>query len=172
MSVADRPLIIAVIGGGDPPAHALEQAEAVGRELARRGAAVVCGGLGGVMEAVCRGAKSAGGTTIGILPANDPHTANPYVDIPICTGIGYARNIIVVRTGRAVIAIDGAFGTLSEIGHALGDEIPVVGLDTWHFSNTERNDESLLRASTPEEAVELALREAARREQLARARLH
>ena len=87
----------------------------VGRELARRGAVVVCGGLTGVMEAVCRGAKEAGGTTVGILPGHDPAEANPYVDIPLPTGMGYARNAIVAKAGLAVIAIEGAYGTLSEM---------------------------------------------------------
>ncbi len=165
-------LLIAVIGGGDPPPRALELAEAVGRGLAQRGAAVVCGGLGGVMEAVCRGAKSAGGATIGILPGNDPHEANRFVDIPVCTGLGYARNAVVVKSGRAVIAIDGAFGTMSEIGHALGDGIPVIGLETWHFTIDGESDPSVVRVSTPEEAVERAMELAERRERLERARLH
>src|SRR3990172_3305338 len=130
-----KPLLISVIGGGDnPPTEALRMAEEVGRELARRGAVVVCGGLEGVMEAVCRGAKAEGGVTIGILPGNDPADANPWVDYPICTGLGYARNVAVVKSGRAVIAVDGAYWTLSEIGHALGDGIPVIGLNTWSLS--------------------------------------
>ena len=157
------PLLISVIGGGEPTARAEELAEEVGRELARRGATVVCGGLSGVMEAVCRGAKSAGGTTIGILPGSDPADASPYVDIPICSGIGYARNVIVVKTGRAVIAVDGSFGTLSEIGHALGDGIPVIGLETWELSIDGEADSSIVRADSPEEAVEKALEAADRR---------
>ncbi len=126
-----RPLIIAVIGGSKPPLRAMKLAEEVGGELARAGAIVACGGLGGVMEAVCRGAKAAGGTTIGILPGGDPAEANAYVDQAIMTGMGYARNAILVKTGRAVIAIAGAYGTLSEIGHALGDGTPLIGLETW-----------------------------------------
>ena len=107
-------MIISVIGGGDsPPAEALRMAEEVGRELARRNVAVACGGLDGVMEAVCKGAKAEGGVTIGILPGDDPDDANPYVDYPICTGMGYARNAIVAKAGRAVIARDGSYGTLS-----------------------------------------------------------
>jgi hypothetical protein len=154
-------LIISVIGGGDPTPDAAVLAEEVGAELARRGATVVCGGLGGVMQAVCRGAKSAGGTTIGILPGSDPGDANRWVDIPICTGLGYARNVIVVKTGRAVIAVDGSYGTLSEIGHALGDGIPVVGLGTWSISQNERPDRSIIVARNPSDAVEKAF-EAAR----------
>ena len=115
------------------------------------------------MEAACRGAKASGGTTIGILPGSDPSEANPYVDIVLCTGIGYARNVIVVRSGRAVIAIDGAFGTLSEIGHALGDDIPVIGLSTWDLSIHGQALDSIILASDPVDAVEKALAAAERR---------
>lgn len=138
-------------------------AEDVGRELARRGVTVVCGGLEGVMEAVCRGAKAEGGVTIGILPGNDPAEANPWVDYPVCTGLGYARNVIVVKSGRAVIAIDGAYGTLSEIGHALGDGIPVVGLNTWSLARNGQPEGAIILATTPAEAVDKALKAAARR---------
>ena len=159
-------MIISVIGGGDSDVapEALRMAEEVGRELARRGIAVVCGGLGGIMEAVCRGAKSGNGTTIGIMPGNDPAEANRWVDYPICTGMGYARNAIVVKTGRAVIAIDGAYGTLSEIGHALGDGIPVIGLNTWSLARDGRQDAAIIRADTPTDAVDKALEAAAMRD--------
>ena len=157
-------MMISVIGAGNsPPATVVTAAEEVGRELARRGAIVVCGGLKGVMEAVCRGAKAEGGVTIGILPGNDPTAANPWVDYPVCTGMGYARNSIVVKSGRAVIAVGGAFGTLSEIGHALGDGIPVVALQTWSLARNGQADESMLQASTPLEAVESALEAAKQR---------
>ena len=157
-------MIISVIGGAEPPPEAEILAEEVGRELAKRGAMVACGGLTGVMEAVCRGAKSAGGTTIGILPGRDPRDANQWVDIPICTGMGYARNVIVVYTGRAVIAVDGAYGTLSEIGHALGVGIPVIGLDTWTFSRNGSVDERIIVAQDPVDAVEKALQAAEERD--------
>jgi uncharacterized protein (TIGR00725 family) len=127
-------MIVAVIGGGRCSEEVAQVAESVGRELARRGAALVCGGLGGVMKAACRGAKSEGGLTIGILPGFSHHDANPHVDIPIVTGMGEARNVIVVRTAQAVIAVDGEFGTLSEIAHALKLGIPVVGLNTWQLA--------------------------------------
>ena len=153
-------MIISVIGAGEPSPELAGLAEKVGAELARRGATVVCGGLGGVMEAVCRGAKSAGGSTIGILPGSSPEEANAWVDIPICTGMGYARNVVVVKTGRAVIAVGGAFGTLSELGHALGDGIPVVGLKTWAMSRNGLEDSSIQVASDPVEAVEKALKAA------------
>ena len=158
-------MLISVIGGGEPSQIAIAQAEEVGRELARRGATVVCGGLGGVMEAVCRGAKAEGGTTIGILPGNDPAAANSWVDIPICTTMGYARNVIIVNTGRAVIAIDGAYGTMSEIAHALGDGLPVIGLDTWTFSRNGQVDNAIIRAADPVDAVEKALAAARARTQ-------
>ncbi len=124
------------------------------------------------MEAVCRGAKDAGGTTIGILPGNDPADANGSVDIPIVTGMGYARNVIVVKTGRAVIAVDGAYGTLSEIGHALGDGIPVIGLQTWQLPVRDDLPLQVRHASTPVEAVELALAAAHERDARERTRLH
>lgn len=152
-------MLIAVIGGNGESAdsEAIELAYQVGIELANREITLVCGGLGGVMEAVCKGAKSRGGTTVGILPGNDPNEANAYVDIPICTGMGYARNAIVVKSGQAVIAIDGAFGTLSEIGHALGDNIPVIGLKTWKLERRNQPDTSILDATNPLDAVEKAI---------------
>jgi len=114
------------------------------------------------MEAVSRGAKAQGGVTIGILPGNDPAEANPWVDYAVCTGLGYARNVIVVKSGRAVIAIDGSYGTLSEIGHALADGIPVVGLDTWSLSRHGQPEDAIIPAETAAEAVEKALEAAAR----------
>ncbi len=126
--------MIAVIGSATAPAEICLKAEAVGQELAQRGCDLICGGLGGVMEAACRGAKSAGGRTIGVLPGNDRRAANPFVDVPIVTGIGRARNLTVVLSADAVIAIDGSYGTLSEIAYALDNGRPVVGLDTWALS--------------------------------------
>ncbi len=156
-------MIISVIGANEPSTKIAQLAEQVGSELGKREVVLVCGGLGGVMEAACRGAKMAGGTTIGILPGSDPNTANPWVDIPICTGISYARNIIVVKTGRAVIAVGGAYGTLSEIAHALADNLPVVALDTWKFVRDGLEDSSMIKASTAVEAVELAVEAATAR---------
>jgi len=150
-------MIIAVIGAGRCSEEVARVAEAVGRELARRGVALVCGGLGGVMEAACRGAKSEGGLTIGILPGSSRHEANPYVDIPVVTGLGEARNVIVVRTAQAVIAVDGEFGTLSEIAHALKLRIPVVGLSTWQLAKQGRRVLAIVEAATPVEAVDKAL---------------
>ncbi len=172
LSSNGHPLIIAVIGGGEPPAQALKLAEEVGRELAERGVTVVCGGLRGVMEAVARGAKFAGGTTIGILPGNEPITANDYIDYPIMTGMGYARNVIVVKTGRAAIAIDGAYGTLSEIGHALGDGIPVIGLETWQLPQRDDLPLQVVHADSPQDAVEKAIAVAHERDAREHTRLH
>ncbi len=140
-------------------------AEEVGRELARRGATVICGGLGGVMEAVCKGARQVGGRTVGILPRDDPNEANPWVDVRIVTGMGYARNAIVVKTGLAVIAIDGAFGTLSEIGHALGqaDPLTVIGLNTWTLLKNGETDHAIIPARDAIDAVEKALDAARKR---------
>ncbi|MSQ12421.1 MAG: TIGR00725 family protein [Dehalococcoidia bacterium] len=165
MPSTEHPLVISVIGGSRPSAKARRLACEVGRLLAEHGAVLVCGGLGGVMEAACRGAYEAGGMTIGILPGNDPREANPYVRIPICTGLGYARSVIVVRSGRAVIAVEGAYGTLSEIAHALGDGIPVVGLGTWSFSTNGREDDKVFRADSPQDAVAQAMKLARTRQE-------
>ena len=152
-----RPIIISVIGGSNAAQKDLDAAYQVGLELAKRGAIVLCGGLTGVMEAVCRGAKEAGGTTVGIMPGNTAEEANPYVDIPIATGMGYARNAIVARAGQAIIAIDGAYGTLSEIGHGLGDGVLIVGLNTWQFTIDGKADTTIVNADNPLDAVEKAL---------------
>ena len=162
-------MMIAVIGGSKTTHQHLALAEEVGRELAKRGVVVVCGGLSGVMEAVCKGAKSAGGTTVGILPGHSAAEANPYVDIPIVTGIGYARNAMVVQSGQAVIAIGGAYGTLSEIGHALGETIPVIGLMTWSLYQNGNGDViegAIIEASDPVDAVGKALEAAKARSDL------
>ncbi len=148
---------IAVIGGGQCSAQEAELAETVGRELARRGAILVCGGLGGIMEAACKGASAEGGLTIGILPGDNYQAANPYVQIPLATGMGYARNIAVVKSAQAVIAIGGSYGTLSEISHALQSGIPVIGLNTWSLSKNGQLDNSIIPAQNPTEAVNKAL---------------
>jgi len=156
MAIANK-RFIAVIGGNQCSSREAKLAEKVGRELARRGATLVCGGLGGVMEAACKGASSEGGLTIGILPGENPQAANPYVQIPIVTGIGYARNVAVVKSAQAVIAIGGNYGTLSEIAHALQSDIPVIGLNTWSLSRNGQLDESIIPAQNPIEAVNKAL---------------
>jgi hypothetical protein len=150
-------VFIAVIGSGECSPEEERMAEEVGRELARRGAVLVCGGLGGVMEAACRGAAGAGGLTVGILPGSSRREANPYVRIPIVTGMGYARNAIVARSAQAVIAIAGAYGTLSEIAFALQSNIPVIGLNTWSIARDGQEDRRILKAMSHLEAVEKAL---------------
>ena len=150
-------LFVAVIGSAacDEPAAAL--AHEVGGEIARRGAVLVCGGRGGVMEAACWGAREAGGLTVGILPGTDRAEANPYVDVPIVTGLGEARNALVVRSADAVIAVSGGYGTLSEIGLALKMGRPVVGLGTWELSQAGQPVAGVVRAESPAQAVELAV---------------
>jgi uncharacterized protein (TIGR00725 family) len=150
-------IFIAVIGGSDASPEIAGLAEEVGREIARRGAALVCGGMGGVMEAACKGASEAGGLTIGILPGDNRRDVNPYVQIPIVTGIGYARNVAVVKSAQAVIAIDGSYGTLTEIGYALQSGIPVIGLKTWSLSIDGRADNNIIPAKNPKEAVDKAI---------------
>jgi hypothetical protein len=149
--------LIAVIGGGQCSKEEAKVAEEVGRGLAKHGAILVCGGLSGVMEAACKGASTEDGITIGILPGDNRQTANPYVEIPIVTGIGYARNLTVVKSAQAVIAIGGSYGTLSEIAHALQCGIPVIGLNTWSLSKNDQPDSSIILAQNPEDAVSLAL---------------
>ncbi len=148
---------IAVIGGGQCSKGEARLAEEVGRELAKRGVILVCGGLGGVMEAACKGASSEGGITIGILPGDNRQQANSYVQIPIVTGMGYARNATVVKSAEAVIAICGSYGTLSEIAYALQSNIPVIGLNTWTISRNGQPDNSIIPAQSPAEAVNKAL---------------
>jgi hypothetical protein len=150
-------IFIAVIGGSDVSSEIAGLAEEVGREIARRGAALVCGGVGGVMEAACKGASKAGGLTIGILPGDSRLEANPYVQIPIVTGIGYARNVAVVKSAQAVIAIDGSYGTLTEIGYALQAGIPVIGLGTWSMAIDNKTDDNIIIAKNAKEAVDKAM---------------
>jgi uncharacterized protein (TIGR00725 family) len=157
-SVTDKPVFIGVIGGSDITPEVARLAEEVGREIARRGAVLVCGGLAGVMEAACKGASEAGGLTIGILPGESRRDANPYVKIPVVTGIGYARNVAVVKTSQAVIAIDGSYGTLTEIAYALQSGIPVVGLGTWSISIDGKADKNIITAESAGEAVDRAMK--------------
>ena len=143
-------LRIAVIGGSRPGRQAADSAFEVGRLIARAGAVVVCGGLGGVMEAACRGAREEGGFAVGILPGGSPAEANPWVDVPIATGLGYTRNALVVMNADAVIAVDGEYGTLSEIAYGKIHGKKVVGLGTWDVKG-------IVTAATPDEAVRMAL---------------
>jgi uncharacterized protein (TIGR00725 family) len=149
---ADKPTVrryIGVIGAGECDAELAQQAEEVGRGIAEAGAVLVCGGMGGVMEAASRGAKAGGGLTVGILPGPDRSGANEFADIAIATGIGEARNLAIIRTSDVLIAVGGSYGTLSEIGFALKMGKKVIGLKTWEIKG-------MVRAATAEEAVQLA----------------
>jgi uncharacterized protein (TIGR00725 family) len=149
--------IIGVIGARHCDARVYEHARRVGEILAERGYGVICGGLSGVMEAACKGASEAGGLTIGVLPGEMPESANSFVQVRIATGMGIARNVIIVRSSEAVIAVAGGAGTLSEIAHCLQLGVPVVGLYSHEVSP------EIIQASTPEEAVDKAIALAARR---------
>ena len=159
--------MISVIGGSDSDEDALKLAEQLGASIAKSGAVVVCGGMGGVMEAACRGAKKEGGLTVGILPTHEKEHGNDFVDIAIPTGLGYARNFLVARTGDAVIAIAGSAGTLSEMAIAWFSDKPVIALaDSGGWASElagkqldNRRSDEVFSASTPEEAVEIAFRE-------------
>jgi uncharacterized protein (TIGR00725 family) len=144
---------VAVVGAGRASADEERAAESVGRRLADAGAVVVCGGLGGVMEAACRAAKAGGGTTVGILPGIRRDDANPYVDIAIATGLGEMRNGLVVRASDALVAVGGEFGTLSEIALALKAGKPVVALGGWELARGGEPVDAIVHASSPEDAV-------------------
>lgn len=150
---------IAVIGAGDcgddDPTALL--AEAVGRLVAQAGGVLVCGGLGGVMAAACRGAKSVGGTTVGLLPGSDRRGANEWVDVVLATGLGEARNVLVVRAADAVIAIGGEYGTLSELAFALKIGVPVVGIGTWQLARGGSPVSAFAEATSADDAVGLAM---------------
>lgn len=146
-----RPRRVSVIGAGACDAGTYETARTLGGLLAAQGLAVVCGGLGGVMTAVCQGAREAGGRTIGILPGDDPADANPFVEVPVVTGMGIARNVLVVKNGEVVVAVDGGTGTLSEIGLALKIGRPVVALGHYGILDGVR------AAATPDEAAALVV---------------
>ena len=133
-------LYVAVVGPGDAPPEVEAESEVLGAALGEAGAVVVCGGLGGIMAAACRGARTVGATTIGILPGTDRAGANSWVDVAVATGMGEGRNVLVVRTADAVVAVAGGYGTLSEVALALKIGRPVVGLGTWDIPGVERAD--------------------------------
>ena len=137
---------VSVIGGGRIGETNTEIAYEVGTLLGDHDHTLICGGRTGVMEAACRGTKGTGGQTIGILPGVDPREANDYVDVPIATGLGNARNVLVALNGEAVIAIDGSYGTLSEIAHALDFGRPVAGIGTHDVAGVERGGGKIRRA--------------------------
>lgn len=140
-------MIIGVIGGSSVSKEIYEIAVKVGEEIAKRKAVVVCGGLSGVMEAACKGAKSKGGTTIGVLPGKNKDAANGYVDIAVPTGIGEARNIVIVNTADGLVAVNGKEGTLSEIAFSLKQKKPLMGIRTFEVKG-------VVQCETPKEAVD------------------
>jgi len=142
--------IIGVIGGSAGDEKVRKTAYEVGKLIAESGAMLVCGGLSGVMEAACKGAREAGGTTIGILKGQSISDANPYVDIPVATGLGHGRNLVIINTAGALIAVSGRYGTLSEIAFAIQSGKQVFGLGTWDI-------EGIAKCENPKEAVEKAL---------------
>lgn len=143
--------IIGVIGDSDPDPETAALAEEAGAEIARAGAVLVCGGLGGVMQAAAKGAKEAGGLTVGVLPGYEPESANPFIDIPVVTGMGHARNVVIAATAHALIAMSGAYGTLSEIaiGLKLGKRVVSLG--------REHSPAGVVPAADAREAVRMAL---------------
>lgn len=149
------PVRIGVIGAGDADDRVAELAERVGREIARAGAVLYCGGLGGVMEAAARGARAEGGVTIGILPGFFARDANPFITHPVVTGMDQARNVVLVRSCEAIVAVGGGYGTLSEIALARKMGVPVVGVETWRLD--EDRGEPVPQASGAREAVALAI---------------
>ena len=156
MRRGERPVVVGVVGASRPDRRAARNAYEVGRLVARRGAALICGGLGGVMAEAARGAREEGGLTIGVLPGDDRSRANPHISVPIVTGMGYARNIVIVRSAHAIIALGRSSGPLSEIAYALKLGVPIVGLGTWEIGSIDRGGAGFPTAETPEEAVEKA----------------
>ncbi len=155
MADSTVPIRIGVIGGSSCTPRQAEMALRVGQLIARRGGILVCGGMGGVMEAACRGARENGGVTVGILPGGSACEGNKHLTIPVATGMGYARNVLVVMSSQAIIAIGGKYGTLSELAYAAQFGVPVFGLSTWKVRMPVKH------VRTPAEAVRLAF-EAAR----------
>jgi hypothetical protein len=142
---------IGVIGGSKPDTRSRQVAFNVGKLIAEKGAILICGGLSGVMEAASRGAKQAGGLTIGILPGNSPLDANPNIDIAIATGLGYGRNSLVAMNADVIIAVDGQYGTLTEIAYGRIYGKKIIGLGTWDI-------EGVIKAESAEEAVNIAFK--------------
>ena len=157
-------LYIGVAGASRPAPDLLDQAEVLGRRLAEAGAVLVCGGGPGVIEAVCRGARSVGGTTVGLLPGLDRGDANPHLSVAVPTGMGQGRNLLLVRSSDAMVAVGGGFGTLSEIALALRTGVPVVGLATWSLQLDAGPVDAFPTAGDAETAARLAI-EAARSRQ-------
>jgi uncharacterized protein (TIGR00725 family) len=152
--LSSRRRLVAVCGESDTQTSLADLAFELGRGIAQRQAVLICGGLTGVMEHAARGAQAAGGLTIGLLPGDDVHEANEYVDIAIATGLGHARNAILARTADGVVALGGGLGTLSEIALALRNRVPAIGIKTWRFDRDGRTEPEFPIAATPKEALD------------------
>lgn len=151
-------LNVSVIGGSVVPPETCETAKEVGKLLAKAGATVFCGGLTGVMECVAEGVRSEGGLVIGILPGSRPEEGNRYLSAAVPTGLGYARNFLVVRAGKVVIAIDGSTGTISEASFALAEGKDVIAIGGMELTPKKKTEGRYIKAKTPKEAVELAIK--------------
>ncbi len=152
--MSSRRRLVAVCGESDPQTSLAEVAAELGRGIAERGAVLICGGLTGVMEHAARGARAAGGLTIGLLPGDDPDEANEYCDIAIATGLGHARNAVLARAADGIIALGGGLGTLSEIALALRNGRPAIGIRTWRFDRQGRTEPELPLAANPKDALD------------------
>jgi uncharacterized protein (TIGR00725 family) len=152
--LSSRRRLVAVCGESDPQTSLAQLAFELGRGIAQRQAVLICGGLTGVMEHAARGARAAGGLTIGLLPGDDTEDGNAYIDVAIATGLGHARNVILARTADGVVALGGGLGTLSEIALALRNGLPTIGIKTWRFDRDGRTEPELPIAANPEEALD------------------
>jgi uncharacterized protein (TIGR00725 family) len=152
---AGKSVYVGVVGGRRCDAEIADFAFQVGRGIAEQGWILVCGGMGGVMEHACRGARSAGGVTLGILPGTSRSSGNPYLSCSVVTGIGEARNVLVVKSSQAIIAVDGSYGTLSEIALANAAGIPAVGLRSWRLDPDQNHGRGLFTTvvDSPSEAI-------------------
>jgi uncharacterized protein (TIGR00725 family) len=152
--LSSRRRLVAVCGESDPQTSLADVAFELGRGIAQRDAVLICGGLTGVMEHAARGARAAGGLTIGLLSGDDPDDANEYVQVAIATGLGHARNAILARTADGVVAVGGGLGTLSEIALALRNGRPAIGIQTWRFDRDRRTEPELPIAANPKDALD------------------
>ena len=152
--MSSRRRLVAVCGESDPQTSLADLAVELGRGIAQRDAVLICGGLTGVMEHAARGARAAGGLTIGLLPGDNPDEANEYIDLAIATGLGHARNAVLARTADGVVALGGGLGTLSEIALALRNRRPTIGIQTWRFDRQGRTEPELPIAANVNDALD------------------
>ena len=152
--MSPRRRLVAVCGESDPQTSLADLAFELGRGIAERDAVLICGGLTGVMEHAARGARAAGGLTIGLLPGDDTNEANPYIDVAIATGLAHARNSILALTADGVVVLGGGLGTLSEVALALRNRRPTIGIRTWRFDREGRTEPELPVAASPKDALD------------------